>query len=127
MFKGIHPIKKIPLTLFVISFIPACSFLNPVIGYENAFEWHNNHFIGKTIDEYILEHEMNYKSNEIISSKNNTDVYLSTLEVFTYKDRSARKCTIEQDVNSKTNIIMSWRYVSDKSDCLRGYFFEGPW
>ena len=71
---------------------------------------------------------MNYKSGKIIfNEQTNIETHITTYETISYKDYKAHLCTIEKDIDSSSRIILAWRYVSPRSECLRGYFFEGPW
>lgn len=115
---------KLSLILFMVNIISACGYLNPLIGYENGFEWRQNSYIGESVDEYILDYELNIEDRKI-TYKDNFEVHKLVLRINTHKDYTAHECVIEQDIDTKTRTILSWRYISERSECLEGYFFEG--
>lgn len=119
---------RLTLLLIFCSIIASCTYLNPLIGYDNAFEWRHNSFIGKHLKYYNLEFGYTFKVIDRSIDKNkDIEVQRRKNKYRLFGKNEIHNCEIELIITLSTQIIQKWNYISPRSECLQGYFFEGPW
>lgn len=102
----------------------ACSFLNPLVT-EKAFRDYADQHIGMDIDYLIAR--LSYSPTTSLSLNNGLTEY--RLE-HTYQSTQSGKvysCEWALIANDNSRLVESWRYISEPSQCMHQYFYEGAW
>jgi len=117
---------KLVFLVLIYALISGCALLNPVIGYERAFKWHLDDYVGKPLS--VIEAEIysgQWHPKEVTQLN---DQYSEHSFLRKYSPYSGKvECIWAAKVSAKSGLIESWKYVSSPSVCDWPFFYEGAW
>ncbi|MEP5765672.1 MAG: hypothetical protein ABJ308_13845 [Halieaceae bacterium] len=105
--------------------LTGCALLNPALD-EKAFRNLADGYIGKESSSAILDSELRKPKESTTIDETHVEYVLS----HKYLSQNSGKtygCLWAITVDTSTDKIVSWRYISDASDCKAQYFYGGAW
>jgi len=115
---------KLYFLIIIYAVISGCALVNPIIGYERAFGWHIDGYVGKPLSSIEAEiYSGHWHPKDIVKLNEQYTEHSFLLEYSPYSGKV--ECIWAAKVNTETGIIENWKYVSIPSECDWPYFYEG--